>query len=417
MLTPAFLQRCADPIMQIYEILNIWAMQEVVRSIVKNGDEILENGARNLRLMTEWGMPAERIAAGIMRIQQISEEKVWTLMEKALRESVGVDFDLFHKGGLLMDMSPAEYCGGKRFQRLIREWSDMTNGELRDFCRVLPESGNNVFREACDQAFMQTRSGIITKDQAIMKSIDYCGMRGVPYVRYSDHKHLEIESAVRTAVTTGINRAAAVNTLEECADAGISHVVVSSHLGARVSEDPIGNHAGWQGKIYHIDDYPEGLPGQGNILEDKTALKIHGSGPDYPSLREATGYPDNPLGLGGYNCRHNFYPYIPGVSKNHMTQFDLEENKEMYEATQEQRRMERAMRRTRRQMEAYKAAMDACEDGNRKNLIRDEYKKYKKALSEQYDEYKKFSDEKGIATQMERTYTYDQQRVMKKLQM
>ena len=66
-------------------------------------------------------------------------------------------------------------------------------------------------------------------------------------------------------------------------------VEVTAHEGARPT------HAVWQGRVYHRG---------GAVVQD---------GERYEDFEAATGYGTGP-GLCGWNCRHNFYPFYPGVS-------------------------------------------------------------------------------------------------------
>ena len=92
----------------------------------------------------------------------------------------------------------------------------------------------------------------------------------------------------------------------------------SAHMGARPE------HAEWQGKVFE----------------------------SYEEFVEATDYGEVD-GLGGVNCRHTWYPFIPGVSEQMFKPYDLEENEERYEEQQEQRYIERNIRRWKREEAAF----------------------------------------------------------------
>lgn len=85
---------------------------------------------------------------------------------------------------------------------------------------------------------------------------------------------------------------------------------------------------------------------------------------DYPDFVETCGYGDV-RGIGGANCRHSFHPFLEGISEPAYTPEELEGMKsknrpkvefdgrvyDAYQATQEQRRIEREIRKqTRRKM-------------------------------------------------------------------
>ena len=108
-------------------------------------------------------------------------------------------------------------------------------------------------------------------------------------------------------------------------------VEVTAHEGARPT------HAVWQGRVYHRG---------GAVVQD---------GERYEDFETATGYGTGP-GLCGWNCRHNFYPFYPGISVRNYTDERLAELDArnipyggglytQYEIAQTQRVLERKVRR------------------------------------------------------------------------
>lgn len=154
-------------------------------------------------------------------------------------------------------------------------------------------------------------------------------------------------------------------------------VETSAHAGARP------DHAVWQGKWFSFS----------------------GKSTTYPSLVAETGYGTG-AGLKGWNCRHDFYPVIPGISEPSYTEEELanidpppiEYNGKTltyYECTQKQRAMETAMRKTKREIIAAEA-LDDEDMLTAKSIL----------LRRQREEYAKFSKEAGLLTQNERTQVY-----------
>lgn len=119
-------------------------------------------------------------------------------------------------------------------------------------------------------------------------------------------------------------------------------VEVPAHEGARPT------HAVWQGRVYHRG---------GAVVQ---------GGERYEDFETATGYGTGP-GLCGWNCRHNFYPFYPGVSVRNYTDERLAELDARnipyggglytrYEITQMQRALERRVRKYKRRYLAETAA-------------------------------------------------------------
>ncbi len=125
-------------------------------------------------------------------------------------------------------------------------------------------------------------------------------------------------------------------------------VEVTAHEGARPT------HAVWQGRVYHRG---------GAVVQD---------GERYEDFEAATGYGTGP-GLCGWNCRHNFYPFYPGLSVRNYTDERLAELDARnipyggglytrYEITQMQRALERKVRRyKRRYLTETAAGVDASQ--------------------------------------------------------
>lgn len=119
-------------------------------------------------------------------------------------------------------------------------------------------------------------------------------------------------------------------------------VEVTAHEGARPT------HAVWQGRVCHRG---------GAVVQD---------GERYEDFETATGYGTGP-GLCGWNCRHNFYPFYPGISVRNYTDERLAELDARnipyggglytrYEITQMQRALERRVRKYKRRYLAETAA-------------------------------------------------------------
>ena len=393
MLHPNFLAHVADKAVALWEKLNIFAARDMARRIADAENHMTASADWQKYKMEQAGQSAEEIRKEIRKTLPLSEKQIKEIFEEATLKSFENDAKVFEAAG----MTPPPF-NGEEGRKLLQALYEQTNGELYNFTRTTAEQSQRIYIAACDDALMRVRSGLQSKEQAIEQAIEKAAAGGL-YVEYPSGHRDTVEVAVRRAVTTGVNQASLRMCIDECDSVGTNFVIVSAHLGARVGDTPHANHAGWQGGIYRIKDREKGFWGMFEHLAD--ALKGH----NYPLLSEATGYPDDPLGLGGYNCRHNMMPYFPGVSENHMKQYDEAENKEAYENSQKQRAMERRMRERRRTMEGMKAALKSEEASEElKEEIRKELKKHEEKYKKQKDQYDQFCEDHKLTPQMNRTY-------------
>ena len=149
-------------------------------------------------------------------------------------------------------------------------------------------------------------------------------------------------------------------------------VEVTAHEGARPT------HAVWQGRVYHRG---------GAVVHD---------GERYEDFETATGYGTGP-GLCGWNCRHNFYPFYPGVSVRNYTDERLAELDARnipyggglytrYEITQMQRALERRVRKYKRRYLAETAAgVDASQSAAKLKAARQQLSAFLEETGERLD--------------------------------
>ena len=156
---------------------------------------------------------------------------------------------------------------------------------------------------------------------------------------------------------------------------------------ARVTEEMDGvcgpptarpTHAVWQGRVYHRG---------GAVVQD---------GERYEDFETATGYGTGP-GLCGWNCRHNFYPFYPGISVRNYTDERLAELDARnipyggglytrYEIAQMQRAQERRVRKYKRRYLAETAAgVDASQSAAKLKAARQQLSAFLEEAGERLD--------------------------------
>lgn len=252
--------------------------------------------------------------------------------------------------------------GGKVFTPL----ADVYNGYLDQAITGMANGAydyNTLIRRMVGQ---MTASGLRT-DHAFSDGGNDYG------IDYASGWHNRIDVAARRALLTGFGQLTGRVTDMNAQRLGTQYFEVTWHAGARP------DHAVWQGKVYTKEQ-----------LTTKCGL---GTG----------------SGLLGWNCRHTYYPFIPGISERLYTDEWLAEQNAReatpkrfrgreyttYEATQKQRQMETAMRARREQVQLLRDGGADPED------ITTAQCKYQAQL----DEYKRFSKAMGLPEQMERVYT------------
>ena len=369
--------------------------QEIGETLLPLLDDLTEWIARDMieRFMSRFGRGEEKLLTGT------DEWQAWVLkqaggnldeIQKALAKSTGKSQQeiakIFKDSGIQAAKADAEAAAvtfsglSSGMMAIITDAYERTVGEISNITRTTAGATNQAFIDICDAAYWKVRTGAQSYTAAMLEGIKELG-QVQPIVRYpSGHKDT-LEVAVLRCIRTGVAQSSGNMTIQQCKDMGWNHVLVSQHLGARVSDtDPIADHAGWQGKVYCID----------------------GKDAQFDNLLDATGYPENPLGLCGYNCRHSFTPFLPGVSQNHNKPIDTEANRRAYELSQTQRAMERRIRAQKRKCTALHTAVKNCEDPAGKAKLQEKYTQSAKHLQDQNAAYAKFCEENDLKPYHER---------------
>lgn len=179
---------------------------------------------------------------------------------------------------------------------------------------------DDIYRQTIFKAQVHYNTGTVSLDQAIdMATKDFLA-KGIDAITYSDGKKVNIASYAEMALRTANHRAYLMAEGKKRQEMGLYLVVVSAHATACELCVP------WQGKIIIDDVYGGGSKEVG----------------DYPLLSEAM-----EANFLHPNCRHNLSTYFPGITTMPKVP-DMEDVEENYKREQQQRHIERQIRKYKR---------------------------------------------------------------------
>lgn len=265
------------------------------------------------------------------------------LMEEAGMKALSFDVAVYREHGL----DPPPLAASKELQKVLRAGLRQTSGLFVNLSRTTANTASKQFEDALDRAWLQISSGAFDSNTAIRMAVKDLSQKGVKSIQYPSGHSDTLEVAVRRATVTGVNQTA-LRLQDALADEmGCDLVETTAHAGARPE------HAVWQGQIFSRS----------------------GKSDRYPDFVSSTGYGSG-SGLGGWNCRHSFSPYFEGDPKTYSEQMlegfeakDYEYNGQKmteYEATRQQRYVERQIRRWKRENAAMAAAgLDTSESASK----------------------------------------------------
>lgn len=277
----------------------------------------------------------------INRVISEAKKRGDDIVSRAGLMSFADDVSFWESQGRHLQESPVLRQIGKEVsKRLEHDLKSLTHSTGFKFVGA-PIKEERAFNYAMNKAITNVTSGAFSSQQAVEEVVADLEKSGLRKVDFASGISRAIDVAAHLAVRTTLGQMAADISMRNAKELDTDLVEVSSHAGAR-DGDGHANHAAWQGKVYSISG--KAYPAESKRLGYRI-LK----------LSDATGYPDDPLGLCGFNCRHTFYPFFEGVSEPNPIEQDPEPVEvdgkiyTYYQAIQKQRRIERELREYKRQ--------------------------------------------------------------------
>lgn len=323
MLTPEQLQNLPQELTDLYDQLSEFILRDIARRIAK-GAQITDTAKYQLYRARSLGLSTDEIAAKIAEINGSSAAEINRLIREAAAQSD--EFDRKMLGADKGAAVPLEE--NAQLQKLISAQIAETAGKCEnltntmgfadhDFLgRVYYLSMTDMYRREMDSAHMKVVTGVTDYMTAIRQACNKLAASGVRTIDYESGRSDRIEVAARRTLLTSVAHVTHRISEQNGEELGADGWEMSAHSGSRPS------HAVYQGRQYTQEQYER-------IIK--------------PLISEP-------------NCRHDVFPIILGVSEPVYTEEELQNIDQppftyegrtytAYEASQQMRKMERAMRK------------------------------------------------------------------------
>lgn len=364
---------------------------DVARRVKKTG-RYTETAELMAKSMAEQGYSAEKIQAETMKLLRADKayqmavaentaaykQEVQDIINQTVRKAEKAGNMLVSEAGNMAwnnDLSMWQEQGidlkkPNTMSQLFAAFREQTAGGLKNLTRttgfkdtVFGTTGVlNAYQHEMDLALLKVATGAFSYDQAVNDCVRRLAQSGLRSIDYASGRTYQLDTAARMCIRTGLSQLSGKITEANLMQTGQDLVITSQHLGSRPE------HVPWQNKVFSYS----------------------GRNKKYPDFFSGTGY-GTVTGLKGANCAHDFYPFWEGISE---IPDDIREpapvrinEKEYnyYQITQKQRKMERDIRATKREIEAQKA-------------IGGDTTALQSKLRKQTADYKQFSAAAGVKT-------------------
>lgn len=369
MLTPAQIDALRDRVTQITDPLIEYLLADIARRISQAG-QLTSTAAYQIWRTQQLSISQREIKKRLAIMLNVSQDDLKKLITQSAE--VGYKFDLSN----LPHADAIPFSNNFTLQQTVSAavklaQSDFTNitqtiGMIDPYGNALPLQ--DVYRSATDFAFQQVFTGAADYNTAIRRATANIAKYGLRTIKYQSGVHTGLEAAIRRNIMGGLGLMQEQISQQNHDTLGADGWEISAHAASAPDHEPI------QGKQYTDAAY--------QALNDSLVRRV-----------------------GTLNCGHAAFPIILGVSKPQHTAADLAKFKAdnadginyqgqhytAYEATQQQRALERSMRYQKRRVLVANASGDAEQAQTAKTRL---------TLLQQ--EYRRFSKAAGLLTQYER---------------
>lgn len=331
-MTQGELEKLPLPVGRAFSNLETRIMADVVRRIKINGFSTASADWQITRLQ-QLGESEENIKKWIQEALKTSEEEI----EKIFSDKVYEQYMSHARAYKINGMEQILYEQNIPLQQTVEAMKRQTEETFQNITgsmgfvkqgaagKLEPVSLTDFYKNSLDIAMYDIHSGAFSYQEVLMRTITDMTQSGLRWIDYESGWHNRVDVAARRAIMTGFRQVQGKINEQVAEDLGTDSYEVTYHVGARPDHQP------WQGKVWTMQQ-----------LKDICGL---GTG----------------AGLHGWNCYHDYNPFIPGVSARTYTDEQLEQMLEKenapktyngkeyttYQALQQQRKMETAMRKTR----------------------------------------------------------------------
>lgn len=370
MLTADQIDVLGNKAMQLITPVTDFLIADIARRISEAGQLTATASYQTWRLQ-QLGLSQKEIKKRLKKLLKVSTDELEQLLTQAAE--TGYNFDIRN----LPTEAAIQFEDNAAIQKIVSAAVQLAKDDLSNITQTIGFVAPNgkafgltdAYNQACDFAFMKVSTGAQDYNSAIREATRNLAEKGIVTIDYESGVHTSLEAAVRRNIMGGLGLMQEQISKQNHDDFGCDGWEISAHAASAPDHEPI------QGRQYSDAEFEK--------LNNSLVRRI-----------------------GTLNCGHAAFPIILGVDSPQYTQEELDKFRQdnengidyngrhytMYEATQHQRKLERNIRKQKRQI------LVAEKNPNDPDRLRQSQIKYQ-VLNQ---EYKRFSKAAGMRSQHER---------------
>ncbi len=316
-------------IINIYSELETKLLDEIVKHFNIN-EEFINSDYWRLEKLQELGLLNQNITKYIAEATKRTPEEIVQALEKIGKDTLNINnLNDAYKGGYLK-IDPSTLVQKQIVQNLIEHSYYHITDRFLEISNKIEGATRKTYLDIVEKAYLQTSTGI-TYQNAIRQALLELGDKGITTLTYKTVddegnivgiRNYDVEGTVRRELITATHNLTNEINKTVAEELDVEYLYLSEHVRCRPQHFP------WQGTIIKRED-----------LEKVTKL----------------GQVD---GMGGPNCKHYPTPYFGTARGKELKKISEEEATEQYELSQQQRYLERGVRKWKRKERIFKTADD-----------------------------------------------------------
>jgi len=338
-------------------------MKNIVRNLSLGKDDEADWLAGRLRAFGSLSVDNEKTLAKFSeRIIGLSKAEVAEAAKEALSEIEPQFIKARKAGATLLDALPANASPALR--NMVKSYQGRAVQGMNYTMQTMLSKAGELYVQSANKTSFLVLSGSASIDNAIAQTVREWSKNGIPSIIDKAGRKWSTESYAQAIMRSTVRSVTTDVQFTRADEYGVDLIEISSHVDAREGCAP------YQGKVYSRNGTTKG----------------------YPQLA-STSYGD-PAGLFGVNCRHQSYPFFPGLSTKTFPERKF--NETAYKNSQTQRMYERQIRQSQREIALFEKTKD-------KNAIA----MATKTLERKEDKLKEFLSETNRKRRYTREMIYD----------
>lgn len=344
-------------LINMYSELEAYLLDEIIKHFNYN-EEFINSDYWKASKLEELGLLNDNIVKYIAKVTNRTPREIKDAFEK-------IGYNIFNENNLneayiggLIRINPSILVQNNVVHNLIENSYNETTKRFLEISKRVENATRESYLNVVEKTYLQMTSGGITYQEAIRNSLVDLGNKGITTLTYKvidddgnvkGLRNYDIEGTVRRELITATNNL--TNKINEkiADDLDVEYIYLSEHICCR----------------------PTHFPWQGTVIRRKELVNV-------------TKYGEVD-GLGGVNCHHYATPYFGTARGTELKRISLEEATEQYKLSQEQRYLERGIRKWKRKERIFKRSSD-----------KEYYKKCKDKVQEWQLRNKKFIENNNL---------------------